>query len=1348
MDVQKGTAHRLCGARMLNVVGAGVCENATQNSTQNSDQLVTPSQSPDKPGPLRLASRPNRRSRRRRVAPVRDLVLGGAAREVSFSEGPLGLRLAFKHDFDFGGIAGNNGGDGVVVVGFRRSNVGVSSPSIGQAEASGKVHLGDYVVGVGDVDVRGKSLAQVADLLQSQPRPLTIVFQSHTRADGHHERANASLGQSTESDERDMVFVRRDAGIRLSRGQRRAVEAPPTPVLIEAGPGSGKTTVLVFRVWHMVQALKVSPEHIAVLTFTNRAAREFQTRVEQLLTFQPMPDGLNQGVGDDENAFDSGRDVAQSLGYVGTFHGFCLRLLRRRGPDVGVPSRFVVASEPDLVDLVRHLLLKFSVVDARGAPSVTIRRVLDAVARGKKRAALLLAQHGGAAVPLANSQTGQLAQPTSSATPPPSNRASHLEQSIDTAVARELSQLWPSGHNRAISRSFATAFNHQLRFMGCLDFGDLLFYGLAVLQLEHAEDAKQETIDKGGGVSQNQEDTQANSCSRAVTARSLFRCVFVDEFQDVNEVQRAILRLFVRPHGNITAVGDFNQSIFNWTRLDRDDQPLTVQNRTRSPTAADPCTKTRWLHFLRDFGSRAVLPGSMHGTPHSSQQSTSSGTLVHLRRNFRCTSHIEACANAVLSAPLCQAPEKNNLNDTVHSQQPEEAAADDAESRRELPKAWKVMISSFQSGHEEASFAASIAGQALAAAQHSSDTKGSGRCRVALLFRNNYQAPLLEDALANLELPFYHIQSKSHASTAPEVRDFLDLLRVGVVNVSNYIAMRRVLRFALHMGKDVDNGTPKGLTARKQADPDAVLRWMLVLSGVENDNDDDVQMNVMRNSVDLVQVLQRSVRSRPVQSTGAVAPVSSIVNSRVSSGQCFLTEPVVLERLQNIATLLLELQERSTLPARELVPYLLHHPLFASMLLRYCDGEEYRLRACWRNLVQLEHAAKSGRYLRHMGSGSNAVVTTDLFDVFDYATTSDTDDTTSGRVMKLKSEGRGTPTSSLSDEDAEGLFQSSMWGNAWSSLEEVSQQPRVPVSRSASHISVEDFLSDITSLSGGEQGEELQAGRRGGAVALSTIHQAKGREWDVVVVVGLQEGTLPHHRRRSAQDLAEEQRLLYVAMTRARRQLVLSFVVKAVPRSLQTPRKVSTALPSVSTSSPTTVEFLSSNSNKRKLALPAGHCRWLSFLPKKRVHILEEVMISGPVPAARENASETHHCASHCEITPTSVSTAGRGFVAAGTITPSKTKTLSAPQPVKRRQSWLGHTDNGRSAANDDKLHPTGPETGSAGGGAIPHKKHRIDDTGTGAAHTPNTTRATSAAVGDRGFLHRSSLLLQRHRSV
>lgn len=64
--------------------------------------------------------------------------------------------------------------------------------------------------------------------------------------------------------------------------------------------------------------------------------------------------------------------------------------------------------------------------------------------------------------------------------------------------------------------------------------------------------------------------------------------------------------------------------------------------------------------------------------------------------------------------------------------------------------------------------------------------------------------------------------------------------------------------------------------------------------------------------------------------------------------------------------------------------------------------------------------------------------------------------------------------------------------------------------------------------------------KRTGAVQLMTVHASKGLEWDAVFVVGVEEGVLPYQTALDEGDLAEERRLCYVAITRARRHLHLS----------------------------------------------------------------------------------------------------------------------------------------------------------------------------------------------------------------
>src|SRR5213082_3025262 len=103
--------------------------------------------------------------------------------------------------------------------------------------------------------------------------------------------------------------------------QRLAIEAPPGPVLVIAGPGAGKTFCLIARINHLVGTLGVAPERICAVTFTNRAAEEIALRLKH--TLRDRGDAITRG----------------------TIHALCLALLREHTEAAGLRPGFGVADE-------------------------------------------------------------------------------------------------------------------------------------------------------------------------------------------------------------------------------------------------------------------------------------------------------------------------------------------------------------------------------------------------------------------------------------------------------------------------------------------------------------------------------------------------------------------------------------------------------------------------------------------------------------------------------------------------------------------------------------------------------------------------------------------------------------------------------------------------------------------------------------------------------------------------------------------------------------------------------------------------------------------------------------------
>ncbi|MHB8621458.1 MAG: UvrD-helicase domain-containing protein, partial [Chloroflexota bacterium] len=134
----------------------------------------------------------------------------------------------------------------------------------------------------------------------------------------------------------------------LNPRQREAVEAVDGPVLIIAGPGSGKTKVVAYRVAHLILDHGVNPWNILAVTFTNKAGNEMRQRVEQL-------------VGGDREGLS-----------IGTFHAMCSKLLRREIGVLGWPTDFTIADRGQQETLIGQILRdlqidhRFSVAQALG----------------------------------------------------------------------------------------------------------------------------------------------------------------------------------------------------------------------------------------------------------------------------------------------------------------------------------------------------------------------------------------------------------------------------------------------------------------------------------------------------------------------------------------------------------------------------------------------------------------------------------------------------------------------------------------------------------------------------------------------------------------------------------------------------------------------------------------------------------------------------------------------------------------------------------------------------------------------------------------------------------------------
>lgn len=138
----------------------------------------------------------------------------------------------------------------------------------------------------------------------------------------------------------------------LNPNQKRAVTYQKGPLLVLAGAGSGKTRVLTHRVAWLISHSKVPSKNTLLLTFTNKAANEMKERIARLSKSSP--------------------------GFAGTFHAFCVKILRIDGNNINIPKNFIIYDEKDSKDAVKDILGSFNLATNSYSPTSIASQISNA----------------------------------------------------------------------------------------------------------------------------------------------------------------------------------------------------------------------------------------------------------------------------------------------------------------------------------------------------------------------------------------------------------------------------------------------------------------------------------------------------------------------------------------------------------------------------------------------------------------------------------------------------------------------------------------------------------------------------------------------------------------------------------------------------------------------------------------------------------------------------------------------------------------------------------------------------------------------------------------------------------
>jgi DNA helicase-2/ATP-dependent DNA helicase PcrA len=249
----------------------------------------------------------------------------------------------------------------------------------------------------------------------------------------------------------------------LNEVQKEAVTHVDGPMLVLAGAGSGKTRVLTHRIAYLMDVRGVQPYNIMAVTFTNKAAAEMKERVIALA------------------------GTAGSWVTIGTFHSFCVRLLRREA-DLFGRADFSIYDTDDQRGLIKAALNSLDISDKQASPNAVLAAISDA--------------------------KNELIIPES---------------------------YTPRTYFEEIVRRVYSVYEDLLRQNNALDFDDLIMETVLYLR-------------------RNPERLEHYALR--------YQYILVDEYQDTNHAQYALVKMLASRHRNLFVVGDDDQSVYSWRGAD------------------------------------------------------------------------------------------------------------------------------------------------------------------------------------------------------------------------------------------------------------------------------------------------------------------------------------------------------------------------------------------------------------------------------------------------------------------------------------------------------------------------------------------------------------------------------------------------------------------------------------------------------------------------------------------------------------------------------------------------------------------------------------------------------------